>query len=163
MDLGRHGLRRAQPKCLRLPDGEGLPLVSVHAGARDMTPIVVTAAVIERAGRVLVTKRQTGCTWPGTGSFRAANAILASRCRRASRASSERNWMSTRTSAKRSSRPATTTRSGRVELHFLRCELAGEPVPQLGQEMRWVPRQELGGLEFPPADTELIRMLTEVD
>ena len=29
----------------------------------------------------------------------------------------------------------------RVELHFLRCELRGEPRPQLGQEMRWVARQ----------------------
>ena len=47
----------------------------------------------------------------------------------------------------------------RVELHFLRCELPGEPAPQ-GQEMRWVPRDELAALQFPPADAELIAMLT---
>ena len=46
-----------------------------------------------------------------------------------------------------------------VELHFLQCELLGDPVPQLGQEMRWVSRQELGMLEFPPADAELIHVL----
>ena len=45
----------------------------------------------------------------------------------------------------------------RVELHFFRCELLGEPRPQLGQEMRWVRREELAALEFPPADAELIQ------
>ncbi len=49
----------------------------------------------------------------------------------------------------------------RVELHFVRCALEGEPAPQLGQEMRWAPREELNALEFPAADAELIRILTE--
>ncbi len=48
-----------------------------------------------------------------------------------------------------------------VELHFFRCELTGEPRPMLGQEMRWVPRGRLRELEFPPADAELIRMLSD--
>jgi hypothetical protein len=47
-----------------------------------------------------------------------------------------------------------------VELHFFRCEMLGEPRPMLGQEMRWVHRDELAALEFPPADAELIRILT---
>jgi 8-oxo-dGTP pyrophosphatase MutT (NUDIX family) len=47
----------------------------------------------------------------------------------------------------------------RVELHFLRCELRGEPAPQLGQEMRWVSRQELKTLPLPPADEKLVEML----
>jgi 8-oxo-dGTP diphosphatase len=49
----------------------------------------------------------------------------------------------------------------RVELHFLSCDLVGEPSPQQGQEMRWVPRAGLADLEFPPADAALIRMLTK--
>ncbi len=48
-----------------------------------------------------------------------------------------------------------------VELHFFATELAGQPVPQLGQQMRWVPRAELATLELPEADAELIRLLTE--
>lgn len=47
-----------------------------------------------------------------------------------------------------------------VRLHFFRCELAGEPRPALGQEMRWVRREDLARLEFPPADAELIAMLS---
>jgi mutator protein MutT len=48
----------------------------------------------------------------------------------------------------------------RVELHFLRCELLGLPAPQQGQDMRWVRRETLQTLQFPPADTELIEWLT---
>jgi 8-oxo-dGTP diphosphatase len=47
-----------------------------------------------------------------------------------------------------------------VELHFLRCELLNEPTPILGQEMRWIARADLSALEFPPADAELIEMLS---
>lgn len=47
----------------------------------------------------------------------------------------------------------------RVELHFLRCRLDREPEARLGQEMRWVARDALGRLEFPPADAELIARL----
>ena len=47
-----------------------------------------------------------------------------------------------------------------VELHFFACELKGEPRAVLGQEMRWVAREALGRLDFPPADAELIQLLT---
>jgi 8-oxo-dGTP diphosphatase len=48
-----------------------------------------------------------------------------------------------------------------ISLHFYRCTLHGSPRPHLGQQMRWVPRAELRSLDFPPADEELIRRLTE--
>ena len=47
-----------------------------------------------------------------------------------------------------------------VALYFYRCRLRGTPRPLLGQEMRWVPRSGLATLGFPPADEELIRLLT---
>jgi len=47
-----------------------------------------------------------------------------------------------------------------VALYFYRCRLRGQARPLLGQEMRWVPRAELPALGFPPADEELIRLLT---
>ena len=47
-----------------------------------------------------------------------------------------------------------------VELHFFACELAGDPKPVLGQEMRWAKRADLRALHFPPADDELIERLT---
>jgi len=48
-----------------------------------------------------------------------------------------------------------------ISLHFYRCSLRGMPRPLLGQQMQWVPRAELPTLDFPPADAELIRLLTE--
>jgi mutator protein MutT len=46
-----------------------------------------------------------------------------------------------------------------IELHFMACTSDEDPTPLLGQEMRWVTRAELAGLEFPPADAELIQRL----
>ena len=46
-----------------------------------------------------------------------------------------------------------------VELHFFSCTLLNSPVALLGQEMRWIGRDELRSLSFPPADTELIDRL----
>jgi mutator protein MutT len=47
-----------------------------------------------------------------------------------------------------------------VALFFYNCVLREAPRPLLGQEMRWVQRSELAALGFPPADAELISLLT---
>ncbi|HEX5068629.1 MAG TPA: (deoxy)nucleoside triphosphate pyrophosphohydrolase [Vicinamibacterales bacterium] len=46
-----------------------------------------------------------------------------------------------------------------VRLHFRRCEIGGDPRAQLGQELRWVEREELRTLQLPPADDEVIEIL----
>lgn len=48
-----------------------------------------------------------------------------------------------------------------IRLHFRRCHIGGTPQPRLGQDIRWVTRAELASLEFPPADRELIALLSE--
>ena len=50
-----------------------------------------------------------------------------------------------------------------VELHFFVCEIDDQPVPQIGQELRWVAREELRQLRFPPADDALIARLTRTE
>jgi 8-oxo-dGTP diphosphatase len=47
-----------------------------------------------------------------------------------------------------------------IALYFYKSRLIGEPRPLLGQDMRWVAREELATLGFPPADAELIMRLT---
>ena len=47
-----------------------------------------------------------------------------------------------------------------VELHFFECELDADPQPMLGQDVRWVARDELRVLPFPEADAALIALLT---
>ena len=124
-----------------------------------MITIVVSAAVIERDDRFLVTRRQAGVhleghwEFPG-GKCHAGESLAACMARELHE---ELN-----VAADVGVELLTTTHDysdRRVELHFLRCVIAGEPAPQQGQEMRWVTREELGALRFPPADEELIAML----
>jgi len=117
-----------------------------------MTAIVVTAAVIERDGRFLVTRRPKGVHlegyWEFPGGKCDAGESLAACLARELREELD-------VDARIGVEVFTTAHpypERRVELHFFQCELQGEPRPLVGQEMRWVPRAELAALEFPPAD-----------
>ena len=128
---------------------------------RPTTTIVVSAAVIEIDGLFLVTRRPQGAHLGGFWEFPGG------KCDRdesltdcLARELIEELDVPSRVGEKLL---ATTYTYGErlVELHFFQCELLGEPDPQLGQEMRWVRRADLTALEFPPADAELIRILTQ--
>ena len=124
-----------------------------------MTTIVVTAAVIERDGRLLVTRRQAGVHLEGYWEFPGGKCDGAETLE-ACLARELREELDV--DARIGEEIFTTTHEypeRAVELHFFRCEFTGQPRPLLGQEMRWVPREELQALEFPPADEELIRVL----
>ena len=121
--------------------------------------IVVTAAVIERNGTFLVTRRPSGVHLEGYWEFPGG------KCEDGEShvASLEREIgeeLETGILVARELFTVTHAYPDRVvELHFFDCRLTGEPRAVLGQEMRWVPREELASLPFPPADEELIRSL----
>ena len=122
--------------------------------------IIVTAAVVERDGRFLVTRRQRGVHLEGLWEFPGGK-CEAGEDRTACLARELREELAVEARVGDELLATTHQYPDRsVELHFLRCELVGDPVPQIGQEMRWVTRAELSQLEFPPADAELIRRLT---
>jgi 8-oxo-dGTP diphosphatase len=123
--------------------------------------IVVVAAVIEEGGAYLVTRRPEGAHLAGLWEFPGGKidppeTHIQALCREI-----------------REELDAEVTVGGlvfytahdyadrTVTLYFYSCTLTGVPRPVLGQQMRWVPRAELASLEFPPADRELIRRLTE--
>ena len=127
-----------------------------------MNTIIVTAAIIERDGRILVTRRLKGTHLAGAWEFpggkcdpeESLGACMARELR-------EELAIDVRVGDE----VFTVTHDyhdRRVELHFLRCETHEEPSAVLGQEMRWVRRDELDESEFPPADAELIRRLRSV-
>ena len=125
-----------------------------------MDTIVVTAAIIERDGRILVTRRlpdtHLAGRWEFPGGKCHAGESLADCMIRELK--EELN-----VDATVGDEVFTTTHAypeRRVELHFLRCEIAGTPTPILGQEMLWVARADLANYDFPPADAELIALLT---
>jgi 8-oxo-dGTP diphosphatase len=125
-----------------------------------MTTVVVAAAVIERAGRFLLTRRQRGVHLEGFWEFPGGkcepgethSACLIREIREELGVDAAIGDELLTTLHEYADR--------RVELHFLRCSIESTPTPQLGQDMRWVARDELALLEFPPADTELIALLT---
>jgi len=123
--------------------------------------IVVAAAVVEHDGAFLLPRRLKGTHLAGTWEFpggkcepsegpedclvREMHEELAAGVRVGDRILVTRHEYPERT----------------VELHFFRAALLDSPVPQIGQEMRWVPREELASLELPEADADLIRLLVE--
>lgn len=121
--------------------------------------IVVAAAVIERDGRFLVTRRQPGAHLEGYWEFPGGK-CEAGETHADCLVREIREELGVGIAV--AGEVFTTTHDypeRRVELHFLLGEIDGTPTPQLGQEMRWVPRGELAALAFPPADIELIRLL----
>jgi mutator protein MutT len=122
--------------------------------------LAVVAAVIEHANRFLVTRRQDGVHlaghWEFPGGKVAAGETHAAALRREIIEELDADVVvhdlvleTTHTYPERT-----------VTLFFYRCDLLGTPKPMLGQEMEWIPRAQLSSRPFPPADDELIRMLT---
>lgn len=123
-------------------------------------PLIVLAAVIERDGHFLLTRRLKGTHLAGTWEFPggkcdpdesheaclarelweelAVRAVIGEEIFTVDHAYPERT----------------------VSLHFRRATLLGEPSPQLGQQMQWVARRDLQSLELPEADQGLVMLLT---
>jgi len=122
--------------------------------------LIVTAAVVERGGRFLVTRRQDGVhlegCWEFPGGKLEAGESHADGLRREMREELDADVEVGEEILAVSHAYDDRT----VELHFYSCRLAGHPMPQLGQQMRWVTRDEMRALRFPPADEVLIRRLT---
>jgi 8-oxo-dGTP diphosphatase len=126
-----------------------------------MTTLVVVAAVVEIDGRLLITRRQKGVHLEGFWEFPGGKCdkdepLQVGLARELLEELDVPSRVGDELFATVHAYPERT-----IELHFFRCELLGEPRPQLGQEMRWVRREELAALEFPPADAELIAMLRQ--
>ena len=122
--------------------------------------VVVAAAVVERDGRFLLTRRLKGTHLAGTWEFpggkcEADESPEACLRRELLEELAVGSVVGERLLVTRHAYPERT-----VELHFFKTVLEGDPVPQLGQDMRWVAREELKSLPLPDADTDLIALIT---
>lgn len=128
-----------------------------------MPTVIVTAAVIERDGCFLVTRRQQGVHLEGYWEFPGGKCDDGEPLT-ACLARELLEELDVEARIGREVYKVTHPYADRfVELHFFECELIGMPRPQIGQEMRWVPRDELAALVFPPADAELIARLMNLE
>ena len=122
--------------------------------------IIVLAAVIERDGHFLMTRRLKGTHLAGTWEFpggkcdegESHEACLA---RELDEELAVRGDIGEEIFTVEHAYPERT-----VRLHFRRVTLLGEPTPQIGQEMRWVARADLGFLDLPEADRGLVDLLS---
>ena len=123
-------------------------------------PVVVVAAVIERDDQFLLTLRPEGTHLAGCWDFPGGKCMPTETHAEALRRElyeeldivglvHERLHSVTHAYGERT-----------VELHFYRCDFAGDPKPMMGQQIRWVCRSTLRELPFPDADAELIGLLT---
>ncbi len=128
-----------------------------------MTPIIVTAAVIERDGHFFMTRRLKDTHLAGMWEFPggkcgADESLVASLERELIEEVGSRSVIGDQIFTVEHSYP-----ERKVRLHFFATTLLDEPAPLLGQEMRWVSRTELRGLTLPEADQGLVAMLTKDD
>ena len=134
--------------------------LSVDRDGSAVPVILVAAAVVERDGRFLITRRLDGTHLAGSWEFPGGKceagedppACLMREMREELDADvlvREEILRTLHSYADRS-----------VELRFFRCLLNGTTTPLLGQEVRWAGREELRTLPFPPADSELIELLS---
>jgi 8-oxo-dGTP diphosphatase len=122
--------------------------------------VIVTAAVIERDGAFLVTRRPAGVHLAGFWEFPGGKCNGGESLREClAREIREELACDIRIGSEIFS-TSHAYQDRVVELHFFACALTGEPTPALGQELRWVPRAGLRALRFPPADDELIERLS---
>jgi 8-oxo-dGTP diphosphatase len=125
-----------------------------------MTTLVVAAAVIERDGRFLVTRRQPGVHLEGYWEFPGGKCESGETHDVCLRRELREELAVDASIGPELLATVHVYPDRRVELHFFLCDITAAPAPQLGQEMRWVARAELAALSFPPADRELIELLT---
>ena len=123
--------------------------------------IVVVAAVIERDGRFLVARRLAGTHLAGCWEFPGGKVHDGETQPEALRREVSEELDAGIVNVRPIFHTDHVYPERVVELHFYRGELTGEPRAMLGQELRWISRHEFAALEFPPADTKLIRGLVD--
>ena len=118
--------------------------------------IVVVAAVVERNGRFLVTRRLDGTHLAGCWEFPGGKVHEGETHEAALAREISEELNADILNLRKIFHTAHTYPERVVELHFFRGELMGDPEPMLGQALRWIARDEFKSLDFPPADAELI-------
>jgi mutator protein MutT len=127
---------------------------------RPATIVVVVAGVIERHGRLLVSRRLKGThladlwEFPG-GKCHPDESHEACLARELAEELGVGAMIGDELLVTEHAYPERT-----VRLHFRHATITGEPRPLLGQELMWVTRRDLSRLEFPEADRDLIKLLS---
>lgn len=121
-----------------------------------MEAVEVVAAVIEREGRYLITRRLEGTHLAGLWEFPGGKLLPGEKPEDALRRELEEELGIQTVVGELIQTVDWTYPEKSVRLFFFRCALAGDPRPLEGQEMRWVAAADLPSYSFPEADATLI-------
>lgn len=122
--------------------------------------VTVAAAVIERDGRYLITRRLEGAHLAGLWEFPGGKILLGETPQDALRRELKEELGAEAAVGDLIQTVDWTYPEKSVRLLFFRCALADDPTPLEGQEMRWVSAADLASYTFPDADATLITRLS---
>jgi 8-oxo-dGTP diphosphatase len=122
-------------------------------------PLEVVAAVIERGGQILITRRPRGSHLEGFWEFPGGKPDPGESHAEALQREIAEELGVTATVGDRIETVDWSYPDRRVHLTFYRCTVEGEPRALEGQEMAWVAPGDLRRYSFPPADAQLLGRL----
>jgi mutator protein MutT len=128
-------------------------------GAADGETIRVVAAVIEREGKILITRRPKGTHLEGLWEFPGGKPEEGESAEQSLAREVREELGVTFTAGERIAEVDWQYPDKRVRITFFRGSIDGDPRPLEGQEMAWVAPADLPRYEFPPADTALLERL----
>jgi len=121
--------------------------------------VEVVAAVIERGGRLLITRRPRGTHLAGLWEFPGGKPRAGETADQALRREIDEELGAFVLVGEPVETVDWEYPDKRVRITFFRCAIEGEPRALEGQELAWVAPAELAGYEFPAADAVLIERL----
>jgi len=125
-----------------------------------METVEVVAAVIERDGKILITRRPPGAHLAGFWEFPGGKLLPGESAPQALRREIAEELGAEVAVGERIEAVEWPYPDKLVKIAFFRCAVRGEPRPLEGQEMAWVNPADLPSYAFPPADATLIGRLT---
>jgi len=124
-----------------------------------MGSVQVVAAVVQRDGRYLITRRLEGTHLAGLWEFPGGKTLPGEKPEDALRRELQEELGVEAEVGELIETVDWTYPEKSVRLLFFRCALRGEPCPQERQEMLWVEAAQLQEYQFPAADLRLIERL----
>lgn len=124
-----------------------------------MKIIDVVAAVIERGGKILISRRPKGAHLEGLWEFPGGKAEVGESAERALAREVREELGVAFSVGERVAEVDWQYPDKRVRIAFFRGTVEGEPRPLEGQELAWVAPADLDRYEFPPADASLLERL----
>jgi mutator protein MutT len=121
--------------------------------------VEVVAAVVERDGRYLITRRLEGTHLAGLWEFPGGKTLPGEKPEDALRRELKEELGVEAVVGELIETVDWTYPEKSVRLLFFRCALQGEPCPQERQELLWVEAGELPAYQFPAADLRLVERL----